>query len=75
MRNSVEVQSGITWPSLFVMLLTLLFIGLKLGGVIDWSWLWVLAPLWIYFSLAVAFLIVFMVVFVTFLILRIYYDK
>jgi hypothetical protein len=27
--------------------LTLLFIGLKLGGVIDWSWLWVLSPLWI----------------------------
>ena len=27
--------------------LTLLFIGLKLGGVIDWSWWWVLSPLWI----------------------------
>jgi len=28
-------------------LLTILFIGLKLGGVISWSWLWVLSPLWI----------------------------
>lgn len=28
-------------------LLALLFIGLKLGGVISWSWLWVLSPLWI----------------------------
>ena len=28
-------------------LLTVLFIGLKLGGIIGWSWLWVLAPLWI----------------------------
>lgn len=28
-------------------LLALLFIGLKLGGVITWSWWWVLAPLWI----------------------------
>lgn len=28
-------------------LLTLLFIGLKLGGVIDWNWLWVLSPLWV----------------------------
>ena len=27
-------------------LLCLLFIGLKLGGVITWSWVWVLAPLW-----------------------------
>jgi ABC-type antimicrobial peptide transport system permease subunit len=27
-------------------LLTVLFIGLKLTHYIDWSWLWVLAPLW-----------------------------
>lgn len=27
--------------------LTLLFIGLKLGNVITWSWLWVLSPFWI----------------------------
>ena len=31
----------------FTGLLTLLFIGLKLAGVIDWPWLWVLSPLWI----------------------------
>ncbi len=24
--------------------LTILFIGLRLSGVIDWSWLWVLSP-------------------------------
>ena len=28
-------------------LLTILFIGLKLGKVIDWSWWWVLSPVWI----------------------------
>jgi hypothetical protein len=27
--------------------LAILFIGLKLGGVISWSWIWVLSPLWI----------------------------
>lgn len=27
-------------------LLFLLFLGLKLGNVIDWSWWWVFAPLW-----------------------------
>lgn len=27
--------------------LTILFVGLKLTGYIEWSWLWVLAPLWI----------------------------
>lgn len=26
--------------------LLVLFIGLKLGGAIEWSWLWVLSPLW-----------------------------
>jgi hypothetical protein len=26
--------------------LTLLFIALKLTGQIDWSWAWVLAPMW-----------------------------
>lgn len=31
----------------FVGLLAILFIGLKLGGVIDWSWWWVLSPIWI----------------------------
>lgn len=32
--------------NIFIPLLAVLFIGLKLGGVIAWSWLWVLSPLW-----------------------------
>lgn len=31
----------------FTGLLAILFIALKLTGVISWSWLWVLSPLWI----------------------------
>lgn len=31
----------------FAGLLTIAFIVLKLTGVIAWSWLWVLSPLWI----------------------------
>lgn len=31
----------------FGSLLTIAFIVLKLTGVIDWSWIWVLAPVWI----------------------------
>ena len=27
--------------------LTLLFIALKLTGYIDWSWIWVISPIWI----------------------------
>lgn len=37
----------------FSSLLTILFIGLKLTGVIDWSWVWVLSPLWITVSVGV----------------------
>lgn len=40
--------------------LTLLFIGLKLGKVIFWPWLWVLSPIWI--SLALIVLIAIIVV-------------
>lgn len=35
----------------FAGLLTLIFITLKLCGVISWSWVWVLAPLWIGWAL------------------------
>ena len=31
----------------FFGMLALLFIGLKLIGVIEWEWVWVLAPIWI----------------------------
>jgi hypothetical protein len=31
----------------FTGLLTILFVGLKLTGYINWSWWWVLSPLWI----------------------------
>lgn len=31
----------------FIGLLTIVFITLKLLSIITWSWLWVLAPIWI----------------------------
>ena len=37
----------------FLGLLTILFIALKLCNVIDWSWWWVLSPLWIPFALVI----------------------
>ena len=46
--NDVPQRASITIPGgSFVALLTVLFIGLKLGGVIDWHWIWVLSPLWL----------------------------
>lgn len=42
----------------FAEALTLLFIGLKLGKVISWSWVWILSPLWISAALIVVVCIV-----------------
>ena len=46
----------------FLGLLTLLFIGLKLTGYITWSWIWVLAPLWIPMGIALLVLSVGMLI-------------
>lgn len=45
MKNNggrIVVSSGLS----FTNLLTVIFITLKLLGVITWSWVWVLAPIW-----------------------------
>lgn len=47
----------------FIPLLTILFIALKLTHVIDWSWWWVLSPIWMAVSL---FLIVISFLFLLF---------
>lgn len=41
--NDKQTSGGIGFTSL----LTIVFIVLKLCGVITWSWWWVLSPLWI----------------------------
>ena len=46
----VKTRGGIG----FLGLLTIVFITLRLCGVIDWSWWWVLSPLWIPVSICIA---------------------
>ncbi len=41
--NSSSSSGGIG----FIGLLTIVFVTLKLTGVIEWSWWWVLSPIWI----------------------------
>lgn len=43
-------------------LLTIAFIVLKLCKVIDWKWIWVLAPLWISTSLTLIILLIVVVI-------------
>lgn len=38
--------------------LAIIFIILKIIGLIQWSWLWVLSPIWIMCGLAFAYLVV-----------------
>ncbi len=43
--------------------LTAVFVVLKLTGVIDWGWAWVLVPLWAPLAVAMVIIVVFGVVF------------
>lgn len=43
-------------------LLTVVFVVLKLVGVISWKWIWVFAPLWIGFGVAILLLIFFILI-------------
>lgn len=58
MAEQVKVSGGIGYGGL----LTIVFIVLKLCGVISWKWIWVLAPMWI--SMAVVFLVAILLFFV-----------
>lgn len=44
-----STSGGVSFSSM----LLILFIALKLVGVIDWPWIWVLAPFWIPLTLGV----------------------
>ena len=46
----------------FCGLLAVAFIVLKLTGVINWSWLWVLAPIWIPTAITLAIIVIVLVV-------------
>jgi hypothetical protein len=43
--DNKNVSGGMSFSSV----LALIFIVLKLCGVINWSWVWVLSPIWITF--------------------------
>ena len=47
----------------FVGVLQITFIVLKLCGVIEWSWWWVLSPIWISTALTILVLLIAFIVF------------
>ena len=58
MANDVKASGGIGFGGL----LTIVFIVLKLTKVIDWSWWWVTAPIWIPVAITLVVLIVYALV-------------
>lgn len=54
-RNTVNGEVG------FCGLLTIVFIVLKLTGVISWSWVWVFSPIWISVLISIILLVIFII--------------
>ena len=57
-ENNNTVSGGIGFGGV----LQIVFIVLKLLGVINWSWVWVLSPLWIGTGLSVVIFIVCLII-------------
>jgi len=62
-RNQEQKTVTYTGPG-FLSILTLIFITLKLTGVIAWSWFWVLSPLIFAVALWVILLAIFVIAYV-----------
>lgn len=58
-NNNTTVSGGIG----FTGLLTIVFIVLKLCGVINWSWIWVFSPMWINAALCIAIFVFIVMIF------------
>ena len=56
-----ERNEGTTVIRRILELLLVVFIVLKLTGVITWSWWWVLSPLWIPLAIALIVTIIFLI--------------
>lgn len=60
-KNSGAAQGvGISW--VIALVLTAVFVTLRLVGVIAWSWWWVFAPLWILFGIDILILAIVLIV-------------
>lgn len=60
---SWNVSIGETW---FIYLLQIMFIAFRLLNIIAWSWVWVLAPIWMSISLVIiVFLIVIFIIWIS----------
>ena len=61
MKKDINIQIGGSGIGLGT-LLTVAFVVLKLCKVINWSWVWVLAPLWISVGLSIIILLIILLI-------------
>ena len=59
MNNS---NKGIGCGTALALMLTVAFVILKLCNVIDWSWWWVVSPIWIYFGVVIIITIIILLI-------------
>ena len=72
--SAKEETSNSNYPMVgFAELLTFVFIVLKLCGVIDWSWWWVISPLLI--SIGITLIIIILIMFVGVKVLQKIFQK
>lgn len=57
-----EKKTVVTSGSSLATVLGVVFLVLKLVGVIDWAWIWVLAPFWIPLAVVIVFAIFWLLV-------------
>ena len=58
-NNTSQISTG---GISFVGLLTVAFIVLKLTHIINWSWWWILSPLWISFGVGVIVIVIMFII-------------
>lgn len=64
MRNKINNSTHYSGGGLGLSgVLTVVFVVLKLVGVINWSWVWVLSPLWISAIITVVLIIILLIVY------------
>lgn len=56
--SNEKVTVKVSWP--IASILAIVFIVLKLTNYINWSWWWVLSPIWIPFAIFILIILIFL---------------
>ena len=57
-ESSLRIGCGILLAVVLAVMLTVVFVTLKLCNVINWSWWWVISPFWIYIAVCLLLIII-----------------